>query len=98
MAAISIRFFSLLDAAAKSLSPVPIEMIRMRPHLWIIREMKSLPVVAGEKGRILTKVVLRKMLHGHDHLVVVRESPEAVVKQPMGVLAQGETIPDIVVP
>ena len=32
------------------------------------------------------------------HGVVVRDRPQPVVKEPMGVLAERETVPDVVVP
>jgi len=45
----------------------------------------------------LLRPVLGKAPFGNDHLVIVGQRPEAVVEEPVRILAQGQTIPRIVV-
>ena len=45
----------------------------------------------------LLRTILGKAAFGNDHLVIVGQRPEAVVEEPVCILAQGQVIPRIVV-
>ena len=53
-------------------------------------------MIFGE--RFLVRAVFREVVAGDKDGEVVRDRPEAVIEQPMGVLAESEAVPDVVVP
>ena len=61
----------------------------------IARETDSLAMVV-EEG-LLIRAVFREVPDGNDDGIIISEGPETVVKQPMGVLAQRQSVSGIVV-
>ena len=75
---------------------MPGEMGRVGIECRITGQPNPLPVIIGQ--RFLVGAVFREVVAGDHDREVVRDRPEPVVKEPMGVLAKGDAIPDVVVP
>ena len=69
---------------------------RTRPVCRVAGQMDLLPVELAQE-LFLLRPILGEAAFGNDHLVIVGQRPEAAVEEPVRILAQGQTIPRIVV-
>src|SRR5215831_2990086 len=75
---------------------MPVEMRWVGIECGIAGQSNPLALVFGQ--RLLVGAVFGKKAQSDLHGVVLLDRPEPIVKEPMGVLAEGYPIPDVVVP
>ena len=80
----------------KSLLPVPAQVIKIRPKAGPLSKEKRSAVLTLEPESVGRPFL--KGMRGHDNAQIIRDCPEALVKGPVRIWREGETVAWIVVP
>ncbi len=67
--------------------PMPFQVFSVWPKPFILRQHDLRPCILVQRLAITRRFV--EGIMGYDDLVVVVQRPEALVEEPMGILAQG---------